>query len=136
MAVDTHPKVLVVDDLEDWRLTIRGMLKKLGCEVFMAGSFAEAREVLDKDKIDLAVLDMRLDESDESNTEGLDLAEEIQTQWPDTKVIIATGYSTQEVLQRAWEPAKGHQKLVADFIPKNEIDSLIARVKKALRLGE
>lgn len=134
--MDTHPKVLVVDDLEDWRLTIRGMLKKLGCEVVMAGSIAEARELLGKDKVDLAVLDMRLDESDELNTEGLNLAEEIQTQWPDTKVIIATGYSTQEVLQRAWEPAEGHHRLVADFIPKNEIDSLIARAKKALHLGE
>jgi CheY-like chemotaxis protein len=136
MAVETHPKVLVVDDVEDWQLTLRGMLRKIGCEVILAGSLVEAREALRKDKVDLAVLDMRLDERDEANTEGLDLAKEIQSQWPDTKVIIATGYSTQEILKRAWEPAEKNQKLVADFIPKNEIDSLIARAKKALNLGE
>jgi CheY-like chemotaxis protein len=135
MAVETHPKVLVVDDVEDWQLTLRGLLRKIGCDVILAGSLVEARDALRNDKIDLAVLDMRLDERDEANKEGLDLAEEIQTQWPNTKVIIATGYSTQEVLQRAWEPAEGHQRLVADFIPKNEIDSLIGKVKKILHLG-
>jgi CheY-like chemotaxis protein len=134
--VNNHPKVLVVDDLEDWQLTIRGMLKKIGCDVELAGSLVEAREVLGKGKIDLAILDMRLDERDETNTQGLDLAEEIQTNWPATKVIIATGYSTQEALQRAWESSEGHQRMVADFIPKNEINSLIATVKKALHIGE
>ena len=99
--MNNHPKVLVVDDLEDWQLTIKGMLKKLGCDVELAGSLVEAREVLNKGKIDLAVLDMRLDERDENNTEGLNLAEEIQTNWPTTKVIIATGYSNPEALQRA-----------------------------------
>ena len=134
--MNKHPKVLVVDDLKDWQLTIRGMLKKVGCDVELAGSLVEAREVLNKGKIDLAVLDMRLDERDENNTEGLNLAEEIQTNWPTTKVIIATGYSNPEALQRAWEPAEGHKRLVADFIPKNEINSLIATVKKALQIGE
>ena len=105
--MDNHPIILVVDDLVDWQLTIRGMLKKIGCDVELAGSLVEAREVLSKGKIDLAVLDMRLDERDETNTDGLDLAEEIQTNWPTTKVIIATGYSNPEALQRAWEPAEG-----------------------------
>ena len=134
--VNNHPKVLIVDDVEDWQLTLRGMLKKLGCEVFLSSSLGQAREALSKDKIDLALLDMRLDERDESNVDGLDLAEEIQSKYPDTKIIIATGYSTQEALQRAWEPIRGRPKLVADFIPKAEIDSLLARVKVALSLEE
>jgi CheY-like chemotaxis protein len=131
-----HPVVLVVDDIEDWQLTLRGMLKKLGCEVVLAGSLGKAREVISKYKFELALLDMRLDERDESNVDGLDLAEEIQFQYPDIKIIIATGYSTQQALQRAWEPIKGRPKLVADFIPKAEIDSLLTRVKMALRLEE
>jgi len=135
-VVNNHPKVLIVDDVEDWQLTLRGMLKKLGCEVFLSSSLGQAREALSKDKIDLALLDMRLDERDESNVDGLDLAEEIQSKYPDTKIIIATGYSTQEALQRAWEPIRGRPKLVADFIPKAEIDSLLARVKVALSLEE
>ena len=134
--MNSHPKVLVVDDVEDWQLTFRGMLKKLGCEVILAGTSKQARKVLSENNIDLAILDMRLDERDEANVEGLGLAEEIQAQWPDTKVIIATGYSTQEVLQKAWEPAKGRPRLVADFIPKNEIEGLLAIVKTALNLEE
>ena len=130
--MNKHPKVLVVDDLKDWQLTIRGMLKKVGCDVELAGSLVEAQEVLSKGKIDLAILDMRLDERDETNTDGLDLAKEIQTNWPITKVIIATGYSTQEVLRKAWEPTEGRQRLVADFIPKNEIESLLQIIKKFL----
>jgi DNA-binding NtrC family response regulator len=132
--VNGHPKVLVVDDVEDWQLTIRGMLKKLGCEVILAGSSEQARKVLSETNINLAILDMRLDERDEANVEGLDLAEEIQAQWPEAKVIIATGYSTQEALQKAWEPTEGRQRLVADFIPKNEIESLLSIVKTALQL--
>jgi CheY-like chemotaxis protein len=131
---NNHPKVLIVDDVEDWQLTLRGMLKKLGCEVVLAGSLGQAHEALSDNKFDLALLDMRLDESDESNIDGLDLAEEIQTQFPDTKIIIATGYSTQQALQRAWEPARGRPRLVADFIPKAEIDSVLAKVKTILHL--
>jgi CheY-like chemotaxis protein len=135
-VANNPPKVLVVDDVEDWQLTLRGILKKLGCEVVLAGSLEQARYVLNNHRIDLALLDMRLDERDESNVEGLDLAEEIQAHYPDVKIIIATGYSNPQALQRAWEPTRGRRKLVADFIPKAEIDSLSARVKTALCLGE
>ena len=39
-------------------------------------------------------LDVRLDESDEDNQDGLLLMEDIHREWPSTAVIILTGYGT------------------------------------------
>jgi CheY-like chemotaxis protein len=51
-----------------------GLLRDEHFTVKVAGSAEEALAQLEAEPFDLAVLDMRLDERDESNTAGLELA--------------------------------------------------------------
>ena len=51
---------------------------------------------MDTERFHVAVLDVRLDESDEDNIDGLLLMEDIRRKWPTTAVIILTGYATVE----------------------------------------
>jgi len=125
-------KILVVDDLPDWRKTLRGMLVDEGYDVQVADSSARALELLRANHFDLAVLDMRLDESDEDNTEGLDLAAKIKQRWPTVKVVIITGYGTPDTLRQALEPDAQGQRLVANYIPKTETEGLIQVVQEVL----
>lgn len=126
-------KILVVDDLPDWRNTISGVLVDEGYEVEVAASIQEALGLLDHTHFDLAVLDMRLDESDEENTEGLDiLAKKIKENWPNVKSIILTGYSTPETQKRALERGIQGQSLVEDYVEKTETDDLVRTVKEVL----
>ncbi len=125
-------KILVVDDLPDWRATLSGMLIDQGYTVQVASSQAEACELLGADHFDLALLDMRLDETDESNTEGLDLAAEIERRWPGIKVVIITGYGTPDRARQAMEPNAAGKQLAAEFIEKTQTDKLVEIVKRVL----
>lgn len=129
---NTRHKILVVDDLPDWRKTLGGLLEDAGYEVQVADSSAKALELLRTNRFDLAVLDMRLDETDEGNTEGLNLAAEIRQRWPTVKAIIITGYGTSDTMRRAIEPDAQDQRLVADYIPKTQTEELVQVVRRVL----
>ena len=78
-------RILVVDDVIDWQNTIKGLLEDEGYAVETAGSFSTARQKLQNMFFDLAILDMRLDETDISNIDGLDkLARLIKAEYPST----------------------------------------------------
>jgi two-component system nitrogen regulation response regulator NtrX len=125
-------RILVVDDLRDWRLTLRGLLADEGYEVEVAGSLPEALTFLESRSFDLALLDLRLDETDEDNTEGLTLADKIKKSWPGVKVIIITGYGTPKIMREALEPNVEGQSLVADYVPKAETEDLVRIVRQTL----
>ncbi|PKN94324.1 MAG: hypothetical protein CVU44_04340 [Chloroflexi bacterium HGW-Chloroflexi-6] len=125
-------KIIVLDDNPDWRLTFTGLLTEENYYAVGVAGANEARNRLSAEKFDLALLDLRLDESDETNVDGLDLAEEIQSRWPLIKVIIVTGYSTHEILKRAMEPRPGHSRIAANFVPKSDVNELIEIIRKEL----
>ncbi len=132
MEIRQRKRILVVDDLPDWRKTLGGLLVDAGYDVQVTDSSAGALALLRAEPFDLAVLDMRLDETDEGNTEGLDLAAEIKRHWPAIRTIIITGYGTEETVKRAMEPDVHGQKLVADFIPKTQTEELVQVVGRVL----
>jgi two-component system, NtrC family, nitrogen regulation response regulator NtrX len=122
----------VVDDLPDWRKTLKGLLCEEGYDVQVADSRASALALLESGHIDLAVVDVRLDESDEENTEGLELATEIVSRWPAVRVVIITGYSTAETVRQAMQPDMYGRILVADYVEKSETEKLAQVVERVL----
>ena len=126
-------RILVVDDVIDWQNTIKGLLEDEGYAVETAGSVSEARQKLQNTFFDLAVLDMRLDETDISNIDGLDkLASLIKAEYPSTKTIIVTGYATEETLKQAMRPNDQGEQLVAFFMEKTETEELIKTIEEVL----
>lgn len=126
------PKLLVVDDIKDWQKTIGGVLKDMGYDVSIVGTMTGAIKMLEKDHYDLALLDLRLDETDEDNVDGLKLAEVIRNRWPEVKIVLVTGYGTQDALQRSMEPGPGGRRLVDDYLPKESTDKLAETVRQVL----
>jgi len=125
--------ILIVDDLPDWRKTLSGLLIDVGYDVQTAESSARALALLEKKHFDLAVVDLRLDESNEDDEGGLDLAVQIKQRWPNVKVIIITGYGTPARIKRAIEPdSQTGQTLADDYIPKTETDKLASTVQRIL----
>ena len=91
-------QVLVVDD----DLTIRGLLSEAlvarGYEVCVAPRVEDARAFFSAIRPEVVVLDWRLPDGD-----GLELLPEIKRRWPDTEVIMMTGYSTPALQAEAVE---------------------------------
>jgi len=127
--------VLVVDDMPDVRDTIAGVLRDEGFDVRLASSRAQAIQLIENVDFSAAVLDVRLDESDEDNQDGLNLMYEINYLSPKTAVIILTGYGTKDAVQKALRPDEEGYSPAYDFLEKSNYayDELIEIVKKAIQ---
>ncbi len=81
-------KILDVEDEESLRLLYQEELKNEGYEVVTVESGEEAIEILEKNNIDLVVLDIRL-----TGINGLEALEEMLLKNRNLKVIINTAYA-------------------------------------------
>jgi PAS domain S-box-containing protein len=97
IALPAGLKVLLVEDSEHVRYFARHLLEDLGCSVVEAADAAEALVLLEKGSVDIVFSDIVM-----PGESGLDLAYKITAKYPDTPVLLASGYSSKQ------------------FIPKNE----------------
>ena len=84
--------VLIVDDIAEQREIGRNMLVRLGYTVLTAAGAAEALAVLQKQPVDLVILDMIMP----GGPDGLETYKEILRIAPDQKAIITSGFSESE----------------------------------------
>lgn len=124
-------KILVVDDLPDWRITLSGLLMDQGYDVQTASSIDNALEILEKEYFHVAVLDVRLDETDEDNRDGIQLMHEIKKRRPSTEIIILTGYADVSMIQEAMNPNYEGGSAAFCFLEKEKMNDLVDRVSKA-----
>jgi CheY-like chemotaxis protein len=126
-------RILVVDDLPDWRTTLSGILLDEGYDVCTAEGREEALRLLEAERFHLAVLDVRLDESDEGNREGLELMRQIRTYHPTVPVIILTGYADVDMVQNALRPGVDGLPPAYSFVEKPNSHELIEFVQSAFQ---
>lgn len=82
-------KILVVDDEEHIRLLYSEELRDAGYEVITAESGYRLLELIEKEKPDLVVLDIKM-----VDYNGLDLLQDIRAKFYDLPVILSTAYDT------------------------------------------
>jgi len=116
-------KVLVLDDVLDAVILVKKILQKKGHEVF---PFTEEEEAIDyarSNKIDLAILDIKL-----KKMSGVQVLEELKKIDPSIRVIMLTGYPT---LETARESLKlGASEYCVKPIDKEELEEKVAGVLK------
>lgn len=85
-------RTLVVDDEEKIRFFLKETLQRAGHTVVTASSGEEALDRLRETPFDLIMLDLRLG----GRVDGLRVLEAVRWRWPQTVVIILTGYGSLE----------------------------------------
>lgn len=85
-------RVLVVDDQDNWRKMIAVILRDNGYSVDAVSSFTQAIKKIQNNDYNLAVIDVRLDDSEVFNVEGIELLEHLRGENIETKKILMTGY--------------------------------------------
>lgn len=115
--------ILIVDDEETIRLSVREFLDAQGYEAIAAGSCEEALEKMDTFMPDLILLDLRL-----PNINGVELIEKIKEKDPNALMVVMTGYGSVD-------SAVEVMRLGAyDYLEKPfKLDRLRSVVEKALR---
>jgi len=90
MAETIH--LLIVDDEEGIRSTLKEALQRYGCAVTTAASGEEALNLLRETVFDAAVVDLNLG----GRVDGLKVLEAIRWRWPEMAVIILTAHGSLE----------------------------------------
>jgi DNA-binding NtrC family response regulator len=121
--MDSHERVLVVDDEKNVRVLFERVLSKEGYQVECAASGAEAIDKLAKHSFDVVVTDLKMDGID-----GFDLIKKGKRERRDLPFVLISGYGTSQTASLA-------AKEGADVFLAKPIDlvDLKTAIKKALR---
>lgn len=128
----SKPVLLLVDDNEAFR---RSLAAALGRDyvVRTAASRPEARGMLAPPP-DGLLLDLRLDDADPSNAEGLEFLRELRRDWPAIPVVMITGYGdVTTAVECMREGAVDFVEKVADLL---EVRVRLARALDHARLAQ
>ena len=90
-----RPSVLVVEDDVSWQMIYQEVLEGEGYQVGLASSKEEVRQRLDERIYDVAVIDLRLEDKDPRNTDGIDIVRMFRDQGTPTRAIVKSSYLTQ-----------------------------------------
>jgi DNA-binding response OmpR family regulator len=82
-------KILVVEDDESQRLLYRDELAEAGYEVILAANGKDALQQLDRDKVDLVILDIVMPVMD-----GMEALGRVIRRYRDIPIILNTAYSS------------------------------------------
>lgn len=89
-------RILVVDDEEVVRLSYARALTGDHCSVEEAWNGQEALQIMGRDSFDVVLLDLRMPEMN-----GMTVLKAIKKNWPESEVIVITGYPTVESAKEA-----------------------------------
>lgn len=121
-------KVLIVDDIPEYVETISAYLED-GFSVLKAYSLEQAKQVTGENTIQLAVLDIRLDEDDPENRDGLVLLEWLRQRLPDLKVIVMSAYRE---FDRAVEALNaGADYFMRKPLEPDELNEIVEKLKSS-----
>ncbi len=116
--------ILIVDDEENIRLSLKGGLEDEGYQIVLAASGEEAFKVLEQTEVDLLLLDIWMPGMD-----GLTVLERLKKELPSLPVIIMTGHGSIDTAVRATRLG------ALDFIEKPlDLNKLIITIANALHL--
>ena len=116
-------KVLLVDDEVDFLEALVKRLRKRGLDVTAIGSGAEALVLIEREPVDVVVLDVRMPGMD-----GLEVLRAIKKINPGIEVIMLTGHANVEVA------IEGMELGAFDYLMKPmDIDELLYKLQDAYR---
>jgi CheY-like chemotaxis protein len=115
---DALRRILVVDNDAVFRATLEDFLTEEGYSCQGTGDPTEARRILARREVDLAIIDIRLtSDSDDKDVSGLMLA---KASTPDIPKIILTEYPTVEVVRESLGPTADGPPVAVAFVAKHE----------------
>ncbi|MGD6852566.1 MAG: response regulator [Candidatus Bathyarchaeia archaeon] len=124
--MDKHPRILVVDDDETIRTTMKAILQDEGYQVDLAATGKEAIQKTQEIAYNIALLDIRL-----PDMEGVELLKLLKDSVPRTRKIMVTGYPS---MQNAI--AALNKNADAYLLKPVDVEKLLQTVKQQLYAQE
>jgi DNA-binding NtrC family response regulator len=118
-------EILLLDDEPIVGKRLKPALTKIGCDVEVFEDPIAALERIKQKAFHIVVTDIRMDEMD-----GMQILDQVLTLYPDTKVIMITGYAMIAVAREAME--KGAFDFIAKPFKPDDLRQVIAKAAAAL----
>ncbi|MFQ5532243.1 MAG: response regulator [Candidatus Methylomirabilales bacterium] len=125
MADSSSPRILVVDDEADLRLTLCQAFEMEGYDVREAADSAQAISLLSREPFDVVLLDLMMPKID-----GLSLLEKTRSILPEAVIVVMTGQATVEAAMSAVKEG------AVDYIQKPfRLEQVFHVVARGLQVG-
>jgi len=122
-------RILILDDEKLVREELSEFLIDPNFQVFKAGTPSEAFQIMDRNEVHIAVVDVNLPEMS-----GLDVLEKIKKEYPEIEVIMISGYSEMDSVIHSMRLG------ASDFFTKpfrlRDVEHAIERTKKFVNLNK
>jgi CheY-like chemotaxis protein len=125
-------RILLVDDDPDYLYVMRANLQGMGFEVITADTQKEAETIIEKNKPDLAIFDLMMENQDT----GFILCHKMKRQYPDVPIIIASAVTAETGIMFDVDSQEEMDWIKADlFLDKGiRMDQLHKEINKLLKL--
>ena len=117
----TQLEILVLDDEEIVCARLKPALEKDGYSIETFTNSRMAKQRLEEKRFDIVVTDLKMAEID-----GLALLRLVREKWPETRVIIISGFATVDVTREAFQA--GVRDVIAKPFKISQLKSVIKRV--------
>ena len=94
--MNAKASILIVDDEEVVRRSHLRSLEETGCHTEAAQDGYQALQVMEERDFDVVLLDLRM-----PGLDGMDVLKTIKERWPESEVVVITGYPTLESAKQA-----------------------------------
>ena len=94
--MNTQARILIVDDEEVVRRSYMRILQGTTSSVKAVWNWAQVAQAMQDEPADVVLLDLRMPEMD-----GITVLKALKQRWPESEVIVITGYPTLETAKQA-----------------------------------
>ncbi len=132
MKENTNKTILVVDDDSDYQFQLKTQIEKFGFKVITADGQKEGISIIEKQKPDLAILDLMMENMDS----GFILSHKIKQKYPDVPVIIASAVTAETGMIFGVESKEDKSWIKADLYLEKGLrpDQLHREINKLLKI--
>lgn len=120
-------KILIIDDEAIALQNLMHVLKKEGYSLLGTQSSTDALELLAKERFDLVLTDLKMEKVD-----GMEILSRTREQYPDSEVIMITGYATLETAIEAMKLGAYHY--IAKPFKLEEVRKVVKEALEKVRL--
>lgn len=125
--MNDRPKILIIDDEDVALRNLERMLTKQDYEIFTASSGPAGLKMIQEDRFDVVLTDLRMEQVD-----GQKILEECRILYPETEVVMITGYATVDSAIEAMK--KGAYHYIAKPYRIEEVRNTVEEAVEKVRL--
>ena len=122
-------EILIVDDNAEIRLIINEILNEIGFKTRLAANYNQALTEIDKKLPDMAIIDVKLDKSE---NDGIELLNHIKTKDKNIPVIIISGHANIEMAIKSLK--SGAFEFIQKPFDKNRLVNFVNRASENIKL--